>query len=186
MALQSLIAEIKNPLLISTVKKLYTSSFPKRERIPFKILLKLCKRGKVDLLIFTDVDIFVGFAFIIKHKDIVFILYFAINDTIRGKGYGGKALQTIKNKYSGKRIILNIESTQIIGSNHEERVKRKNFYMKNGYKEAKLFSRERGEIFEMLILNGIIEKEEYCNLLKTIMGRLVYWIFGPNVFENNF
>lgn len=150
MTLQTIFAD-KNHKLIPTVKELYTSSFPVKERIPFNLLIKLSESGKSDLLLFTDNHTFVGFAFLIQYKDLVFIFYFAINDTLRGKGYGGKALQFINDKYSDKRIILNIESTKTKASDQDERVRRKMFYLNHGYKETNLSIQERGETYQMLI-----------------------------------
>ncbi|WP_198286453.1 hypothetical protein [Paenibacillus sp. Aloe-11] len=62
MTLQAIIAD-KNHKLIPTVKELYTSSFPVKERIPFNLLIKLSESGKSDLLLFTDNHTFVGFAY---------------------------------------------------------------------------------------------------------------------------
>ncbi len=180
MTLQAIIAD-KNNEFLPAVKDLYTSSFPAKERIPFKLLIKLCELGKSDLLLFTDDHTFVGFASIIHYKDLVFIFYFAINDTLRGKGNGGKALQLIKDQYPGKRIILNIESTNVKAPNQDERLRRKMFYQSHDYKETDLSISERGETYQMLILDGEIEKEEYRELLRFTMGRILFWFMGPKI-----
>lgn len=70
------------------IKKLYYEAFPIKERLPF-ILLNLL--AKDEIVIFEgiyDKKQFIGFIYAIYHKDIVFILYLAINPSLRGKGYG--------------------------------------------------------------------------------------------------
>lgn len=176
-ALSTLLPE-DNQLSIFLVNKLYINSFPKKERIPFKLLLKLCDENKMELLLVTDRDLFVGFLFVVHYKELVFILYFAIDEIFRGNGYGSKVLQLMNERYSDKRIILNVESTQVMAANQAERERRKKFYVRHGYKEASLSSIERGDTYEMLIFGGEIEKEEYIELLKYTMGKLLfgYWL----------
>ncbi|MGN7762002.1 GNAT family N-acetyltransferase [Paenibacillus sp. 22594] len=174
----------KNNKYISAVKELYHSSFPKIEQIPFRNILKLCEKDKAALLIFTDNNEFVGFTLLIHYQDIIFILYFAINNQIRGKGYGGRALQIIRETYINKRIILNIETTKQNGQNQEQRMKRKLFYLNNGYTEAGLSVEDKGETYDMLISGGTIEKEEYRKLLIFTMGKFLFWFMEPKVVLN--
>ena len=65
--------------------------------------------------------------------DVVILLYLAISDAVRGKGYGSAVLQAVQKKYAGKRIILNIEEMDEQAANYAQRVKRKAFYQKNGF-----------------------------------------------------
>lgn len=169
---------------IPLVKELYISAFPEKERISFKNILRLCKMGKSELLVLIDNNEFVGFTHLIHYKDLVFILYFAIHNKMRGKEYGGKALKLIRDTYANKRMILNIETTKGNMHNQEQRLKRKLFYLNNGYTEAGLSIEEKGETYDMLIIGGTIEKEEYHELLKFMMGRVIFWLIGPKVFHN--
>lgn len=172
-----------NQLSIFLVNKLYINSFAKKGRIPFKLLLKLCDENKMELLLVTDRDLFIGFLFVIHYKELVFILYFAIDEIFRGSGYGSKALQLVNKRYSDKRIILNVESTKGMATNQAERERRKKFYVQHGYKETSLSSIDRGETYEMLIFGGEIEKEEYIELLKYTMGKLLFWLMAPKVID---
>lgn len=97
------------------------------------------------MLIFTDNNEFVGFA---------------INNQIRGKGYGGRALQILRETYINKRIILNIETTKQISVE------------------------DKGETYDMLISGGTIEKEEYRKLLIFTMGKFLFWFMEPKVVLN--
>ncbi|ASR47482.1 hypothetical protein B4V02_12770 [Paenibacillus kribbensis] len=58
------------------------------------------------------------------------------------------------------------------------------FYLNHGYKETNLSIQERGETYQMLILGGEIEKEEYRELLKFTMGRTLFWFIGPKIIDD--
>ena len=52
----------------------------------------MSKRKTINLLAFYYDDLFIGFSYFIKTKDMIFITYIAINDEIKSKGYGSKIL----------------------------------------------------------------------------------------------
>ena len=91
------------------VKKLYKEAFPINERLPIFILKILSKKRKANFYEIYDNTSFIGMLYNVYYKDIVFVLYLAIDNQFRGKGYGSKVLNLIKEKYDKNRIILNIE-----------------------------------------------------------------------------
>ncbi|OKP90636.1 hypothetical protein A3842_03435 [Paenibacillus sp. P3E] len=70
------------------------------------------------------------------------------------------------------------------GQNQEQRMKRKLFYLNNGYTEAGLSVEDRGETYDMLISGGTIGKEEYRKLLIFMMGKFLFWFMEPKVVLN--
>ena len=44
----------------------------------------------------------------VYYKDIILIYYFAIDEELRGQGYGSRVLEYIKQKYNKNRIVLSI------------------------------------------------------------------------------
>lgn len=97
------------PKYTKEIKNLYKEAFPRNERIPIRILQLLTRKNKAKIYGIFDGGEFIGLLYNVYYKDIVLILYLAINNKFRGKGYGSKVLDLIKQKYSKNRIILNIE-----------------------------------------------------------------------------
>ena len=48
-------------------------------------------------------------------------------------------------------------------SNKEQRIKRKQFYLKNDFKETDVFYTWQGEDYVILSRNGIVQKKEFWN-----------------------
>ena len=87
------------------ILNLYKESFPKNERLPIWLLNIMSKRTCVDFLAFYDNNIFCGFSYLIHNNNITFILYLAIDTSIRSKGYGTKILNLISNNKQNNSII---------------------------------------------------------------------------------
>lgn len=70
------------------LKKLYIEAFPAIERIPLFLLKLLTKKGKADFFEIYDDTNCIGMLYIVYYKDIVFVFYLAIDNKLRGRGYG--------------------------------------------------------------------------------------------------
>ena len=159
------------------VTKLYNEAFPKDERIPIWLLKILARKNKAKFYGIYDNEKFVGLVYNIFYKDIVFVFYLAIDKATRGQGYGTKVLDSIKEKYKNYRIILCIEPVDENSDNYEQRVKRKNFYLKNGFKDSNYTIKERNIIYEMLYYNENVTSQEFQELMKNYFGKVVYSYF---------
>lgn len=166
---------------IKHIKNLYYDSFPKNEQIPFWFLMFKSKKNNIEFLSIEHNKSFVGFLYLINYKDIVFVLYFAIDPNVRSKGYGSKILCLLDTKYANKRIVLNIESPYVKSINQEDRNKRKNFYLKNNFSQTKINILEYGEVYNLLIKNGKINIEEYHALMRSFIGKFLYIFFKPRI-----
>ena len=120
---------------LNEIKKLYDEAFPKEEQIPFWILRKASRTSTADLMQVYDDDLLVGFIHLVYFEDVVYLYYLAIEPDERGQGYGSKILQALRRRFSARRIILNIEVVDENCDNYEERKKRKEFYLKNGFRK---------------------------------------------------
>ena len=70
------------------VENLYLTAFPEIERHPVEELFNACDTGKCEWLIFKDEGQLVGMAYMIIDDDIAFLLYLAVEEGERNKGYG--------------------------------------------------------------------------------------------------
>ncbi|MDQ0427180.1 GNAT superfamily N-acetyltransferase [Planomicrobium stackebrandtii] len=163
------------------VKELYYGSFPKNEQIPMNLLLWKAKQDFVDFLALYDEGQFVGFTYLITHKDLTYVLYIAIDSNARSNGYGGQALAEIKEKYPYNRIILNIEVVDEAANNHEQRVTRRKFYTRNGYKGSTYLYQDRWSVYEVMVHGGKVSADEFHALLKIYAGALLFSVFKPKI-----
>ena len=70
------------------IKKLYREAFPKNERIPISILQLLTRKNKAKFYAIYDGEEFIGLLYNVYYKDIVLILYLAIEMLCYSKNDG--------------------------------------------------------------------------------------------------
>ena len=122
----------QNVFINKEIKSLYKSAFPKRERIPV-IYLRLQKAfNKFHFNTYYDDNNFVGFIFYREGTKYIFVNYFATKSECRNKGYGREILSLFLQEHSDKPICLTIESPDGL-SEDDIKVRRKNFYERNGF-----------------------------------------------------
>lgn len=163
------------------LKALYLESFPREERLPFWYMVKKTKKEGVDLFSLYAGEEFIGLMHTVEHGDIVFIWYLALVPSKHGAGYGSRILQDVNQVYPNKRIILNIEIDDPASDNYEQRKRRKQFYLRNGYESHGLYTKEAGIVFEMLCLGGAVTHSEYKEVLNYYFGALICYFFLKEV-----
>lgn len=162
--------EYSNKKELRLIQNLYLEAFPEDERAPFSFLIRRGKRGVSDLLSLIENDLWCGMAYIIHYADIVYILYFAIDPSIRGQGFGQKAIRAIIKKYEGRRIILSIEDWKETSANIEQRISRHNFYLKCGFTDLSCRIIENRVSYAVMAINGNIRPDEYNALINSYLG----------------
>lgn len=148
------------PEELKKTKKLYNSAFPKNERRSFSELVKK-RLGGTEVFCFYDEETFVGMACLLNSPTISHIIYLAVEESLRGRGYGSKALELIHRSKSGRKIMVDIEVENENAENAEQRIMRKKFYLKAGYEETPVKYEWRQENYEILSFGGQISEEEY-------------------------
>ena len=150
------------------VRRLYLSAFPKIERHSVRELFSASSKGMAEFLNFSEDGEFVGLAHMIVRGDVAFLLYFAVKDSKRGKGYGSAILDIIRERYEGKDIVLLIESLHEKCDNMETRVRRKAFYLRNGFRDTGLLQSSFGgeANYDILNTHEQFSIEEYKNMLR--------------------
>lgn len=135
---------------IKELEQLYYSSFPEEERVPFSVLLLDADEKEQDFISFFVRGIFVGFAYLVKHKSMVLLLFLAVKPELRSQGIGSAILQEIYGRYSEGTILLDIESVYEEVDDLAERKVRKNFYLRNGFSSAGIGFHLLGTDYEVL------------------------------------
>lgn len=154
------------------VKDLYMSAFPADERFPFRLMIRKASHGKGDFWIFEENGQFTGMAYVVCDADMAYLFYLAICDGRRGCGYGTKALSLLKEKYSGKRLFLALETLDEDADNYEQRLKRHSFYEKCGLTDFPYRIKEAKVIYSIMGIGEPIQPHEYKHMMDNYMGRL--------------
>lgn len=162
----------------SEIKKLYFQSFPKYEQLSWWILRFLTVRKGIDITAYYENEIFCGFTYTITDGNILFILFFAVNTEIRRQGYGSAILEYLKQNNPDKSILLNVELLDESADNYDERVKRFQFYKKNGFYDTKFDIEEVGGTFRVLATAPTFDPKEYLGVFK----RMSFGFWKPKIY----
>lgn len=118
------------------IKKLLKESFPKNERFPLSLLLMRALRTDVDFLAYYDEGAFCAISYSARTKNTLFVLYIAVDESLRSKGYGSLILSHLARLADGRQITLNIEAPDPSAENNGQRLKRMDFYSRNGFSDT--------------------------------------------------
>ena len=113
------------------VKEIYKEAFPESERVWSWYLLLMSKRNSVDYVAYYDDDKICGFTYSVVSDELVCVVYIAVKNELRSKGYGSAIMDSLKEQYKGKIISLNVEELDASADNFVQRKRRIDFYLKN-------------------------------------------------------
>ncbi|MCQ2506948.1 MAG: GNAT family N-acetyltransferase [Lachnospiraceae bacterium] len=158
------------------IHKLYVEAFPKEERCPFFFLKHRAVKGKGELLSVyskeADKETFIAMVSILSNDEIAYLFFFAIQKEYRGKEYGSQILKMLPELYEGKKLFLAREQLDDNAENNAQRIRRHNFYLRNGFEDWPLLLQEASVIYDAMGIGSPIEPEEYEKLLTNWGGRL--------------
>ncbi len=145
---------------ISEVKLLYETAFPENERRELIDLISEDSEG-MEFYAFYEEDNFIAMLSLLSYKDITHIMYLAVKEEFRGKGYGGRILSYLREFKSSQRIIADLERINENAPNNDQRARRNAFYVKNGYRPSGVTYSWRNEEYELYVNGGEFFYEEY-------------------------
>lgn len=100
----------------------------------------MSKTDGLDFLSLTDEDEFVGFMVVKLYEKLAYLFFLAIDGRCRSKGYGGRALETLRTLHPGKQQVVDFEMPDKSAPNQVQRERRREFYLRHGYKRVRAFS----------------------------------------------
>lgn len=120
------------------LRHLYETAFPVEEQIPYDELIDLLKVLSIDYCAYYDEETLVGLTMVMHLPNYNWGWYFAVQENLRGRGYGQEILSQILNEYREARpFVIDIESPQQPDApNCEQRTRRHAFYKRNGMKDT--------------------------------------------------
>lgn len=119
---------------------------------------KCSKENNSDLYAILDSEKFIGMCYIVNCGDAYYLMYLAVENELRNKNYGSKILKDLKQKY--KTLFLSIDMPI-----DEISIRRKNFYLRNGFYDTNKFYEDTGVWYEVLCTN------DKCEITDDIMQR---------------
>lgn len=143
------------------IKEIYESSFRKEDRMPFLLMLIMSYLNSTQFVSFRDGDTICGFVYMATIKKITFVMFFAVDEHIRSKGYGSHILSKIQSLYPDNKIIITIERCDSNVKNIDERLRRRRFYLNNGYIQTGYMVKLGNQEQEILMKNGEFNKREF-------------------------
>ena len=153
------------------VKRLYRRAFPKSERKPFSMILKLRKAGKCDILHFSEDSGFRGLAITVKGDGLVLVDYFAVAEGKRGVGIGGEMMRMLLSRYTGMGVFLEIEEPKGDGGVTDRRL---SFYERAGFRDLSVSVKLFGVDMILLGVDCTLGFESYRAFYCDNIGRFAY------------
>ncbi len=150
------------------INSLAKEAFPPEEYLAPDKLVEMSKADNFDFFALTDGNVFVGYMAVQMYKDLAYLFFLAIDSSCRAKGYGSRAIETLRTLYPGKKQVVDFELQDCAAPNNEQRMKRRQFYLKNGYKETGLFLSYLGVDYEVFCMGDNFEPQEFKDMMKEI------------------
>ena len=154
------------------ISRLLVSAFPRNERPPVNMFFdNVDKRKENELFAYYDNSNYIGFTFLTFYKDIVYIFFLAVEEKQRNKGYGHKIINSIKETYPDKVLLLCYEEVDPKYIDFELRIKRRNFYLSLGFNDNGYKTNEFGVVFHTAYLGKHkVPFEDYKNIFALGFG----------------
>ncbi len=153
---------MEDDLSLPVIEKLYETAFPPNERGRGLNYLVNDKQNVGDLLAFFDGNAFVGFASILTCLNISHVIYFAVAPDKRDEGYGSRIINTICDIKKNYKVIVDVEDpAEERAKNRDQRVKRLDFYEKNGFVPTEIKYRWQHGDYLILSRGGSVSHKEF-------------------------
>lgn len=150
-------------------------AFPPSEYMPAEEIFAFVENTDSDVLGIYDGHHLVGFFLFLKNRECGYIFFFAIDKSMRSKGYGSESLKMLSSMYPALQIILDFEEINENAENIDQRIRRKAFYLRNGFCETGRYTFLRDERFEVVCNRGTLRVEAFKELISVIHSRCPFF-----------
>lgn len=154
--------------------------FPEAELKPKSFLEPAFAAGLYRVMGFYEEDRLVAYACLCDEENRRFSLldYYAVDASIRGKGYGGQAMKLLRKVHSAYAGLIIESENPAYAANEEElsvRTRRIAFYEKCGLRQTRVAGQANGVDFCILYAScgGEVSDEEICHALADIYRYMI-------------
>ncbi|AFR22555.1 GNAT family N-acetyltransferase [Lactobacillus helveticus] len=141
-------------------------AFPAWERFSMFSLLAMSLHRNVKFHAIYNEDQFCGITYYAENDKTVYLTYLAINEELRGQGYGSKILTMLEDRFLDKQIVIDIEPVTSKAKNYKQRVSRLKFYKRNGFHRTDQKLKDPDGEFEALTTGKKLDKESFIDTLR--------------------
>ena len=140
-------------------------AFPISERMSFDEIFAFASATNTDVLGIYDDEKPVGFAVLLKNSECGYVYFLAIDSHTRSKGYGSATMKKMMAIYPELQLVLDFEVIDETAENNAQRIRRKNFYLTNGFHETGNYTMLGDDRFEVVCSGGELRKTALIDLL---------------------
>ncbi len=154
-----MLRSVRMGALNGAVRALYCTSFSEIEKIPEENLLRALSGG-AELVAYHDDNRFIGFTFSFIDRDMMFLVYFATEPEVRGRGYGAEILDILRKEHPDHRIFLVTETCEEGSPDYDICSRRQAFYRRNGCRDTSVRVLSDDWWFDTMFVQGTLSEEE--------------------------
>ena len=85
------------------IKRIYFDAFPKNERMPFFLMVFMSKLWNTQFWGFYDGDTPCGFAYFAVNRKLLFLMFLAVDESLRGEGVRQRNLKGNQEQIPGEK-----------------------------------------------------------------------------------
>ena len=160
------IALLKQPHLRQYAQQLYQQAFPAEDRFPFWGLRLFSLRPAIRFdAIVDEQQQPIGFVYLSHGEGLLVVLYFAIDAQCRSQGYGSRIIAELERQYPSDTIVLDIRTPDANAADAQQRQKRLDFYLRNGFHIAPFEWVEAAERYAILYKGSSFNPQSFTTLL---------------------
>lgn len=149
-------------------EQINAEAFPPSERMTMDAIFSFASDTDTDILGIYDGELPVGFAVLLKNKVCGYLYFLAVDRQLRSRGYGSAALKELLNAYAPLQLILDFEEIAPTAADHVQRLRRKRFYLQNGFHETGRYTFLREDRFEVVCSGGALREAAFRDLLHVL------------------
>lgn len=113
---------------------------------------------------------FVGFMALWTWKDMTHLFYLAVREDLRSRGYGSRCLRALRALHGDRKLVVDFEMPDGKAPNNAQRLRRRAFYLRNGFLETGLFYSWAGVDFEIVSTSPEFSGDDFMAMTRTLGG----------------
>lgn len=161
----------RSSLDLEAFARINDEAFPPSEHMSIDEILDFAESTNTDFLGIRDGYAPVGFFLLLKNDRMGYIFFYAIGSDYRSKGYGGAAIKKLIEEYNDLQIVLDFENIDEAAENFEQRVRRKSFYLRNGFCETGRYTMLGTELFEVVCSEQTLNVDALLDIIAVISSK---------------
>lgn len=155
----------------SFCEALYDRSFPENERRDFRELIAQNNDTQQSFLIHRGTEA-IGYLARLNSSRYSHIIYFAIDESLQGRGIGTQVLQLLEHTPPLLPLIADLELPEDGAENYEQRCRRMQFYRRAGFTESPVQYRWRDVDWVILIRGGTISDRQFRDFWDEVVPQI--------------